>query len=406
MADDRQARARCGGRLRRLSDRAAALCRDLARRAERAKLDFVFKADYLVAHPALLKRSRGLSIDPTLLLSVISQQTEKIGLVTTISTSFMPPYILARQLQSLQWLSNGRVGWNIVTSIDGFENFGYVERPTSDMRYETAKEAVTIVKKLWNSYTFDGTFTPVNYQGAHFSVNGALNVAAHPSGGMPLFQAGASETGRDFAAQTADAIFAATPNIENAIELSRNLRKLAVSHGRKKEDIRILPGCYLFVAPTREEAEQMYMSAHRHIGEKERHAKIEELLGMSLERFTLSDRITPDMLPPLCHDVRSLTHSKLLRDFIEKSEPTVQDILNRPEVIHSAHWVVYGNPEEVAEEIIRWHESEAIDGLIAIPGGPPKSAALFLEGVIPLLQERGLFREDYDGNNLRDHLQI
>ena len=128
---------------------------EIAQQAERAKLDFLFKADYIVAHPAFMKKSKGIATDPTLLFSIISQHTEKIGLVTTASTLFVPPYLLARQLQSLQWLSSGRAGWNVVTSIEGFENFSYEERPTSKERYEKAAECTQVVKRLWTSYPYE-----------------------------------------------------------------------------------------------------------------------------------------------------------------------------------------------------------------------------------------------------------
>lgn len=375
---------------------------DMAQQAEQAKLDFVFKADSMVAHPS----KNNVGIDPTIFMSILSQSTASIGLVTTISTSFMPPYVLARQLASLQWLSNGRAGWNIVTSIDGFENFGFPERPPTKLRYEMAKEASALVTTLLESYKEGQEALPIEHKGKYFEVKGPLNVAAHPSGRMPLFQAGASELGRNFAASVADAIFAATPTMYAALDLRQNLQHLAVTHGRKAEEIRILPGCYFFVARTRKEAEQMYIEAHSHITEGGKFKKIEELLGTSLESRPLTDRITIEQLPPIDKNVRSRTHSILLREFVVKEEPTVREILNRPEVLHSAHWVVYGTPLEVADEITKWYDAEALDGLIAIPGGKPQSLHYFLEEVIPILVTRGLFRKEYDGNTLQKHLQI
>ncbi len=387
---------------------------EIAQQAESAKLDFLFKADYVVAHPELMKKSRGIATDPTLLFSIISQYTEKIGIVTTASTSFIPPYLLARQLQSLQWLSSGRAGWNVVTSIEGFDNFNYEERPTSKERYEKAAECTQVVKKLWTSYPYeemtggssDSFIAPLNHKGSYFAVKGPLNIISHPKGMPPLFQAGASDEGRDFAASTADAIFAATPELSVAIELRADLRRRAAARGRQVEDIRLLPGCYFFVGETREEALEMHRKAHAHITMEQKYQRAEELLRVSLRNYELTDVITEEILPALDSTIRSRTHSELLYQFIEKNHPTVEEVLKRPEVMNSAHWVVIGTAEEVAEEIIQWYEAEALDGIIAVPGGSDSSLTLFLERVIPYLAERGLFRKEYTGSTLREHLEM
>ncbi|MEK4425203.1 NtaA/DmoA family FMN-dependent monooxygenase [Solibacillus sp. FSL K6-1523] len=385
---------------------------EIAQQAERAKLDFLFKADYVVAHPTFMKKSKGIATDPTLLFSIISQYTEKIGLVTTASTSFVPPYLLARQLQSLQWLSGGRAGWNVVTSIEGFENFSYEERPTSKIRYEKAVECTRVVKQLWTSYPHkvitgeysESSIEVLNHKGSHFAVKGPLNVISHPKGTPPLFQAGASDEGRAFAAANADAIFAATPELSVAIELRADLRSRAVVIGRHVDEIRLLPGCYFFVGNTKEEAEEMHRQAHAHITMEQKYNAAEELLRVSLREFALTDVITEETLPPLDSTIRSRTHSELLYLYIEKNHPTVEEILSRTEVMHSAHWVVVGTAEEVAKEIIRWYEADAIDGIIAVPGGSDISLTLFLEQVIPKLAEQGLFRNEYTGSTLREHL--
>ncbi|MEK5040358.1 NtaA/DmoA family FMN-dependent monooxygenase [Sporosarcina sp. FSL K6-3457] len=385
---------------------------EIAQQAERAKVDFLFKADYVVAHPTFMKRSKGIATDPMLLFSIISQSTKKIGLVTTASTSFVPPYLLARQLQSLQWLSAGRAGWNVVTSIEGFENFTDEERPTSKERYEKAAECTQVVKRLWTSYPYeeitgepsDSSIEELNHKGSHFTVKGPLNVISHPKGMPPLFQAGASEEGRAFAAATADAIFAATPELSVAVELRADLRRRAVTEGRQIEDIRLLPGCYFFVGRTKEEAEEMHRQAHAHITMEQKYRVAEELLCVSLREYALTDVITEAILPTLDSTTRSRTHSELLYQYIEKNHPTVEAILNRPEVMHSAHWVVVGTVEEVVEEIVRWYEAEALDGIIAVPGGADSSLTLFLEQVIPQLTARGLFRKEYEGTTLREHL--
>ncbi|MDQ0178414.1 NtaA/DmoA family FMN-dependent monooxygenase [Bacillus chungangensis] len=394
---------------------------ELAQRAEKAKLDFVFKADYLVAHPDLIVRNKGsVILDPTLLFAAIARETQKIGVVTTASTSFNPPYILARQLQSLNWISNGRAGWNIVTSINGAENFGNAMMPSSEERYAKAAECTELVRKLWKSHPYEvlgvdsadaaevirEMIQPIDHEGEFFHVKGPLNVPAHFSGTMPLFQAGASESGRNFAASVADAIFAATPDIESGIELCKDLRKRAQQNGRQPDAIRVLPGLYFFIGDTYEEAQEMYRQAHQHLTVERRYALVEMVLGLNLRGLSLKEKVTAGILPDANQSVRSKTHADLLRRFIIKNEPTVEQLLERPEVIGSAHWVAVGTPQEVFHQIMERFEAGALHGFIAIPGGPPKSLDLFFSDVIPLFVEAGVFRKDYTGSTLCEHLGI
>lgn len=390
---------------------------ELALQAEEAKLDFVFKADYLVAHPDLIARNKGnVILDPTLLFTAIAYATEKIGVVTTASTSFYPPYILARQLQSLNWISNGRVGWNIVTSIDGAENFGETGMPPSEERYAKAAECTELVRKLWRSHPYevlkvDNTeviremVKPIEHSGEYFEVKGPLNIPQHISGEMPLFQADASEAGRNFAASVADAIFAAMPDIESGIELRQNLRRRAEKHGRKQDDIRVLPGLYFFIGDIYEEALEVHRQAHQHLTTEKRLALLEMVLGLDARGIPLESKIKEDMLPSREQTLRSKTHAELLRNFIIKNEPTVEQILERPEVVGSAHWVAIGTPQDVFQQIMERFEAGALDGFIAIPGGPQKSLDLFFSKVIPLFVKAGIFREEYTGSTLREHLE-
>ncbi|MGE6400394.1 NtaA/DmoA family FMN-dependent monooxygenase [Bacillus mycoides] len=390
---------------------------ELAQLAEKAKLDFVFKADYLVAHPDLIARNKGnVILDPTLLFTAIAYATEKIGVVTTASTSFYPPYILARQLQSLNWISNGRVGWNIVTSIDGAENFGEAGMPPSEERYAKAAECTELVRKLWRSHPYEvlkednadvirEMVQPIEHRGEHFEVKGPLNIPQHISGEMPLFQAGASEPGRNFAASVADAIFAAMPDVESGIELRQDLRRRAEKHGRKQDDIRVLPGLYFFIGDSYEEALEMHRQAHQHLTKEKRYALLEMVLGLDVRGISLESKVTEHMLPSRDQTVRSKTHAELLRNFIIKNEPTVEQILERPEVVGSAHWVAIGTPQDVFKQIMERFEAGALDGFIAIPGGPSKSLDLFFSEVIPLFVRAGVFREDYTGSTLREHLE-
>ncbi|CAO4163540.1 NtaA/DmoA family FMN-dependent monooxygenase [Methylorubrum populi] len=385
---------------------------DLARAAERAKLDFVFKPDALLLYPPRAAVPRALAgLDPTILLAAIARGTERIGLVTTISTSFTAPYVAARQIQSLQWVSNGRAGVNVVTSIEGAENFGEAGMLPPDIRYRKAAEFTDVLQALWRSYpeaALDGAAmcSSIDHKGEFFRVRGPLNVPGHAAGPPALFQAGASETGRDFAAAIADATFAAAPDMEAGLALRTDLRRRAERHGRNPDDVRVLPGLYFFLAETREDAWEMHRRAHAHLTDQQRRACVTSVLGLDLGSLAPDARVTPDMLPSRDRPVRSRTHADLLRHFIETHTPSVADLLARPEVVGSAHWVCVGTVEDVASDIERWFQAGAIDGFIALPGGSASSLRLFLEVLVPVLAERGLFRRKYQGSTLRDHLGL
>jgi len=390
-----------------------------AKRAEAAKLDFLFKADYLMAHPELMAKTKGtVGLDPSFLLATVARETKQIGLVTTISTSFTPPYLIARQLQSLNWISEGRVGWNIVTSIDGAYNFSSELMPSSEERYAKAAECTTVVKQLWHSHPYemldaDGNIAkikelvrPIDHEGEFFHIKGPLNIPMHPAGDIPLFQAGASDIGRQFAATVSNAIFAATPAIEVGIEMRNDLQKRAVKVGRIIDDIRLLPGLYFFIGDTYEEALEMHRQAHAHLTLERRYNALESVIGMDVRHLALHDHVKVDMLPPEDQTVRSQTHADLVRRYIIENEPPVEVLLARPEVIGSAHLVAIGTPLDIVTQIITFYERGALDGFIAVPGGPAKSLDLFFSDVIPMLVERGLFRAEYEGSTLRSHLGL
>lgn len=392
---------------------------DLAKMAENSKLDFLFRADYLYVSPQMLGDSSNFgSPDPALFFAAIARETERIGLVTTISTTFNPPYVVARQLQSLHWLSNGRAGWNIVTSIEGADNFSDSPMPSPEERYAKAMEFTDVVCKLWESFPSEaividrqsGMFsdkdkvTAINHSGEFFSVKGPLTLPAHKSGTPPLFQAGASDIGRNFASSVADAIFAVMPDIESGVELRNDLRRRAAEQGRDPDAIRVLPGLYFFLADTREEALELHKAAHANLSLERRHASLKSVLGLDLSGYPLDKRVTADMLPDSSQAVRSRTHAELLRRYIIKNQPTVKEILDRPEVVGSAHWVSVGTVEDVLNDIIERFEAGAMDGFIALPGGSEQSMELFFEKLVPKLVERGLFRSEYTGCTLREHL--
>ncbi|UQS88722.1 NtaA/DmoA family FMN-dependent monooxygenase [Pseudomonas chlororaphis subsp. piscium] len=393
---------------------------DIAKRSEAAHLDFVFRPDVSYLPMEVLATGSGFaSLDPTVLLAAVARETSRIGLVSTVSTTFFPPYVVARQLQSLHWISNGRAGWNIVTALQGHENFGLQAMPSAEERYARAAEFTQVVRQLWDSFPHEallidrqnGRYADVSqvraidHDGPHLRVRGPLNLPAFANARIPLIQAGASDTGRDFAASVADLVFAPTPDKEAALELRRDLSRRAERHGRSPRDVRLLPGLSLYLAPSRKEAHELFMQTHEHVDKARKLASIKQMIGLDLSDWPLDRPIGAADLPAPADHPASRTHSNLLRRLIEREPLRLEQLLLRPEVISAAHWQVIGTVEDAFEHILDWAKAGAIDGFIAAPGGSIGSMHLFLEQVVPRLVEAGLFREHYRGTTFAEHLE-
>lgn len=391
---------------------------DLAQRAEAAHVDFVFRPDTLFLRTEGLETGGGFaSMDPTMLLAAIARETSHVGLLSTVSTTFLPPYVVARQIQSLNWLSNGRAGWNIVTALEGHENFGLKEMPSPQERYERAAEFTQVVQQLWASFPNEalkldresGRFAdsslvrPVAHEGRHFSVKGPLNLPSHVSR-IPLVQAGASPEGRDFASSVADAVFASTPDMQAAIELRADLRRRAEGHGRNPDGVKLMPGLSLYLAETGREALELFAETHARANRARAFASIRDMTGLDLTDWPLTRIVTASDLPPPPETPRSRTHAGLLRRLIERETLSVAELLRRPEVMGSGHWQIIGTVEDAPEAIREWAAAGAIDGFVAVPGGSVASMRLVLERLLPKLADAGLFRTAYSGRTFAEHL--
>ena len=393
---------------------------DLARRAEQACLDFVFRPDTVFLDPASQAQGPGTSaLDPTLLLACVARATRHIGVVTTVSTSFQEPFHIARTLESLQVLSAGRAGWNLVTGLEGQGNFGHRPFLEAAARYGQAEESLQVVQALWRSYPAQAlrlaresglyadtqAIQPIDHTGPHFRVQGPLTLPVGRYGRVPIFQAGASAEGRAFAARHADAVFAATPTLDAARELRIDLRRLAVQAGRGEHEVRVLPGLSLYLARSRSEAQALFEQAHAHLGRAQRLTKLASILGIPVDGLPTERRLGPEDFPEPAQAVRSRTHAELLRRRIASERPTLDALLVLPELVSSAHWQVVGTPADAVEQILAWQAADAIDGLIVLPGGSLDSLDLFLAEVVPKLQSSGCLRSAYAGSRLLDHLQ-
>ncbi|WP_211665413.1 NtaA/DmoA family FMN-dependent monooxygenase [Leucothrix arctica] len=392
---------------------------ELANKAEQAKMDFVFCPDSLYLDPTVLAHSAGFSgLDPTLLLTAIAHSTHSIGLLTTASTTFYEPYIVARQLQSLHYISKGRAGWNVVTGLEGHENFGLPNMPDTDTRYARADEFTAAVQQLWHSfpsealkqdreqgqYADPSLIQPANYHGKHLSTKGPLSLPSHPAGDIPFFQAGASDKGKAFAAKIAAGSFAATPDKNSAKTLRSELRERATAMGRNPNDIRILPGLNLYLAPTHEQAQALYQATRTDKMRERQRAFISTSLGLNLTNVSDDDLISASMMGEM-GSVRSKSHSLLVRRLVHRETMTLKALLNRSEVSASGHWQIVGTVDDALRCIIEWAEAGAIDGFIALPGGSEECFNLVCQQLMPALANQGWFRREYTGATFLSHLQ-
>jgi FMN-dependent oxidoreductase (nitrilotriacetate monooxygenase family) len=399
---------------------------DLARKAEAAGFDTLFLADSVsvrgIDAPTFDRViAPSLSFEPLTLLSALAAVTSKIGLVATASTSYSEPYNLARQFASLDQISGGRVGWNLVTSSDpdAAKNFGGASEGNQAAhadRYSRAREFHQVVDKLWDSWEDDtllldkdkGVFLDRNklhladHQGEHFNVRGPLNVLRSPQGKPVLVQAGASDDGRALAAATAEAIFAAHQSLADAQAFYSDIKSRAAVLGRKPEHIKILPGVTIFTAPT---------SAEAHA----KHQRLQDLVhpqvGLSLLSGLLGG-VDLSHLPldgPLPQDLPATNASKSRQQLI--LQLAAEGLSIRQLYLRLAgargHWTLVGSPTEVVDQLQAWFEGYGADGFNILPPTYPEGLDDFIALILPELKRRGLVPEGGpSGNTLRERLGL
>jgi FMN-dependent oxidoreductase (nitrilotriacetate monooxygenase family) len=388
----------------------------LAQLAESAAFDSLFLAD----GPALTGsgefRPPG-QLEPFTLLTALSQHTSRIGLIATVSSTYNEPYNLARRLASVDHVSGGRAGWNVVTSAGADEaaNFGLVDRPSHATRYERADEFLTVAKALWDSWENEavladkraGRFADpallhgVDHAGKHFKVAGALNVERPPQGYPLLVQAGSSEDGKNFAARHAEAIFTAHQTYERAADFYRDIKARAAAAGRDPDGVVVLPGIVPFLGSTEQEA--------RELAQRFDELRIPEYgltqLAWNFETdpcvFEL-DGPLPDFILARPKLEGSQSRSDLIIELAVREKLTVRQILSRLGG-GRGHFTFIGTPEQAADTIISWFEGGAADGFNIMAPALPSGLATFIEHVVPILRSKGVFRDDYRGTTLREH---
>ncbi|SDA87953.1 LLM class flavin-dependent oxidoreductase [Mesorhizobium qingshengii] len=378
----------------------------LARTAEAAKFDLLFCEDAAGLREANVgiasQTSRSIGFEPISLLSALAVQTSRIGLVSTASTSYNEPYGLARTFLSLDHLSGGRAGWNLVTSASQIEaaNFGSTGlRPHAD-RYERAREFAEVVTGLWHG-KLDGASGSGGHDGQSFSVRDPLDLPRSPQGAPVMVQAGASDVGRDLAARTADVVFTAAQTFEEAKAFYDDLKGRLAAYGRERDDIKIMPGVAPVVAETEAEAREKYEELQELIPDDVGVALLSSYLSIAdLWRYPI-DGPLPEL--PATEGMQS--RQALVIEQSRRDNLSIRQ-LARHFAGARGHWRIAGTAVQVADALQARFEGGAADGFNVIPSYFPGELDAFATLVVPELQRRGLFRKDYDGRTLREHLGL
>ncbi|OZI38647.1 F420-dependent methylene-tetrahydromethanopterin reductase [Bordetella genomosp. 10] len=380
--------------------------------AERGKLDFIFLAEGL-----RLREQRGRLHDldvvgrPNTLavLAALAAVTSRIGLAGTLNATFNEPYNLARQLATLDHLSAGRAAWNVVTSPGAFtgENFRRGAYLPFDQRYERAREFVSLARRLW-----DGGRHDIDYQGVHFDIRGRYDVPSPPQGHPVIFQAGDSDAGREFAAGSADAIFTRHGALAEGQAFHADVKRRLARYGRAPGALKILPGVGVVLGDTAEEATWRYAEVRRQqVSPQTAIVLLEQVWNRDLSAYDPEGPL-PDVEPDLeggtvakgrtrQHD-DNLATARRWRELARREGLGIRDLIIR--VTGRQQFV--GTPAQVADEIDRYVQADAADGFIIAPHLIPSGIEEFVDRVVPLLREKGVFRHDYAGQTLREHLGL
>ena len=391
---------------------------ELAQLAESGCLDAIFFADGQNVAP---EYSGGVTwfLEPVTALSAIARATQHIGLISTISATFYTPFHAARLMASLDHISGGRAGMNVVTSMFDAEarNHGMDALPPHAERYDRAEEFITAVTALWKSWD-DGALSvdreagrylnaerihSIDHHGTHFRVDGPLTVPRTPQGHPVIFQAGASSTGRAFAARHAEAIYSVAWDKDSALDYAKDMRSRIAGEGRDPSGVAILPGLVTYIGATHAEAMHKKREVDAFVDIPAGIAQLEMFTGNTYGDHLLDDEVAP--LAPV--ETFTGPHGRYLtvQRIIATQRPTLRELLGFL-AAGGGHATFIGTPEQVANEIEEWFTSGACDGFNLMSPLYPRDLGDFVHEVIPILQKRGLFRTEYLGTTLRETMGI
>ena len=388
--------------------------KDIARIAERGKLDMIFMGDHLNAdigsHPSFTVR-----LEPLTMLAALSTSTTHIGLGATLSTTYSDPFSAARVFASLDHISDGRAAWNAVTTANAAAaaNFGTVH-PEHGRRYEMAGEFVDVVRGLWDCWDDDAIVADratgqyvdaskirsLDHEGSFFKVKGPLHIGRPPQGHPVLMQAGGSEAGQMLAARTADVVFSVVQDFDEAKAAYTSLKTKVPLFGRSPDDVKLLPGVMPVIGRTDKEAFERLAVLQDFIASGKNIAVLSERLGVDLSGYDLDGPIPDIPSSQSHHGFARVLLSKARRDGMK-----LRDLYNLA-VAARGHWILCGGPETIADTLQQWFDEGAADGFVIMPPYFPGAFDEFVDLVIPILQERGLYRREYSGTTLRDHLGL
>jgi len=391
---------------------------DLARKAEAGLFDSVFLADTLAVGDDVSRAPRTW-LEPITTLAALAGATSRIGLIATCSTTYTEPFNLARQFASLDHISGGRVGWNIVTTwlATASGNYGGGGPLVHADRYERAEEYMRVVTGLWDSWSDDavlddrasgqyaraGGIRALRHSGAHHQVAGPLNVPRCPQGRPVFVQAGSSDTGRRFAAQHAEAVFTAQMEKATARDFYADLKALAGRAGRGPEQVLILPGLSPVIGSTEAKAQRLARELNDlsdpEVGRKRLSGRFG---GHDFSHLELDQPLTPEDFPDPGTVEAARSRTEVIIGLVRREKPTLRQLLGYMAGARG-HFVTAGTPEQVADMIEDWFHDHAADGFNLMSPILPAMLETFVAEVVPLLQRRGLFRTAYAGETLRAH---
>jgi FMN-dependent oxidoreductase (nitrilotriacetate monooxygenase family) len=390
-----------------------------AQTLERGKFDAFFMADHLAVlnmpMEALKRSATVTSFDPLTLLPALAVVTEHLGLIATASTTFDQPYHIARKFASLDHISGGRAGWNLVTTSnpDAALNFGLEDHMEHGERYRRAREFFEVVTGLWDSWADDAFIRDVesgiyfdpaklhvlNHKGAHLSVRGPLNIARPLQGWPVIVQAGASEDGRQIAAETAEAVFAAPASLADGRELYADIKGRMEKLGRDPDHLKILPGAFIVVGDSEAEAKEKRLLLDSFVHYDSAIASLSIALGHDASRFD------PDgPLPEIPETNASKTARQKAIDLARRESLSVRQLAQR--LGGYSGLAMVGTPAMIADQMQEWLETKGSDGFNVMFPYLPQGLDDVVERVVPELQRRGIFRKDYEGRTLRQHLGL
>jgi FMN-dependent oxidoreductase (nitrilotriacetate monooxygenase family) len=390
----------------------------LVRKAEQGMFDSIFLADTLAVGDDVTHAPRTW-LEPVTVLAALAGVTSRIGLIATCSTTYTEPFNLARQFASIDHLSNGRAGWNIVTTwlATASGNFGGSGPLSHDERYEHAEEYMLVVKGLWDSWSDDavlddralgeyarpGSIRAINHKGPHYQVAGPLNVPRCPQGRPVFVQAGSSDTGRRFAARHAEAVFTAQMEKATARDFYADLKRIAVSEGRNPEHVLILPGLSPVIGSTEAEAQRISRELNDlsdpEVGRKRLSGRFG---GHDFSHLSLDRPLSPEDFPDPATVQAARSRTEVILGLVRREKPTLRQLLGYLAGARG-HFVTAGTPEQIADLMEDWFRDGAADGFNLMPPILPAMLDVFVAEVVPLLQIRGLFRRDYSSDTLRGH---